>query len=204
MKKNRIHGTPEQFEAALKNRIRELGGDAEITSASEIDSDSKERYIHTLIGDIDSELGDKVDSITFDTDKNNLIITVSHSDAVREYTVPFKDLKFDWDNIESDVSYVVDEILDDLDVQNVNESTEINASEFDELDSQMSDLEDKLEAKVLEKLESVGVDVNSKEALWYADGAVDLILQDDNHDVEYWWKETKANYMDEVDALPHV
>lgn len=116
MKKNRVHGTPEQFEAALKNRIGELGGDTDIASASEIDSDSQERYIHTLIGDIDSELGDKVDSITFDTDKNNLIVTVSHSDVVREYTVPFEDLKFDWSNMETDVSYVVNEISSDLDM----------------------------------------------------------------------------------------
>lgn len=67
-----------------------------------------------------------------------------------------------------------------------------------------SELIDRLERAVLAKLGSVGVDTDSEEAQWYMDGAVDLILQDDDHDVETWWKETLANYKDELDELPHV
>lgn len=59
---------------------------------------------------------------------------------------------------------------------------------------------------VKRKLASVGVDVNSPEADDYADAAAELIAYDDDHDVEYWWRATQADgeYMDEVDALPHV
>lgn len=67
-----------------------------------------------------------------------------------------------------------------------------------------SELADRLEREVLAKLSSVGVDTNTEEAQWYMDGAVDLILQDDDHDVETWWKETLDNYKDEIDTLPHV
>lgn len=67
-------------------------------------------------------------------------------------------------------------------------------------------LENRIEAQVKKKLQSVGVDTNSREAIWYMDDAVDLILQDDDHDVDYWWQETQADdrFMSEVDALPHV
>lgn len=117
MKKNRVHGSPEQFEAALKNRIQELGGSIpdDVTSAIEID-DNKDRYIHTLIGDIQAELRSEVDSIKFDTDDDNLIITVVYQDsAVREFHVPFSDLHYDFDEMDADVSYVVNAVLYDID-----------------------------------------------------------------------------------------
>ena len=38
----------------------------------------------------------------------------------------------------------------------------------------------------------------------YAEAAAELIAYDDNHDVKDWWRETKRNFMNEVDALPHV
>ena len=111
MKKNRVHGTPEQFEAALKNKIQELGGSIQddVTSAVEIDDD-KERYIHTLIGDIQSEFEGTVDSMKFDTNDDSLIITAVLGDEVKEFTVPYSDLKFDWNNIDEDTQYISNEI----------------------------------------------------------------------------------------------
>lgn len=217
MKKNRVHGTPEQFEAALKNKIQELGGSIQddVTSAVEIDDD-KERYIHTLIGDIQSELQSEVNSITFDTDDDSLIITVVYKDsAVREFHVPFSDLHYDFDEMDADVSYVINAVLYDLDTYDeefnreyvddvISESTKVQSSD----DADYNDYVDYTQfiEPVKRKLASVGVDVNSPEADDYADAAAELIAQDDDHDVEYWWKETKSDpmYMDEVDALPHV
>lgn len=105
--RNSVHGTPEQFEAALKHKIQELGGNIQddVTSTIEID-DNKERYIHTLIGDIQSEFKSTVDSMKFDTTDDSLIITAVLGNTVKEFTVPYSDLKFDWDDIDVDTQYI--------------------------------------------------------------------------------------------------
>lgn len=105
--RNSVHGTPEQFEAALKHKIQELGGSIQddVTSTVEID-DNKERYIHTLIGDIQSEFESTVDSMQFDTTDDSLIITAVLGNIVKEFTVPYSDLKFDWDDIDVDTQYI--------------------------------------------------------------------------------------------------
>lgn len=119
MKKKRsvVKGTPAQFEGALERRIAELGGTVESSTNinASLDTDG-ERYIHTLIGDIQAEVQGEVESITFDQDDNNLIVTVVYDDAdVREFQVPFEDLHYDFDEIDADVTYVVNAILYDTD-----------------------------------------------------------------------------------------
>lgn len=64
-------------------------------------------------------------------------------------------------------------------------------------------IEDKVEAEVIKKLESQGVDTDSTEAGFFIDRAVDLIMQQDNPDVEYWWKKLMKEYKEDVDELPH-
>lgn len=64
-------------------------------------------------------------------------------------------------------------------------------------------IEDKVEAEVIKKLESQGVDTDSTEAGFFLDRAVDLIMQQDNPDVEYWWKKLMKDYKEDVDELPH-
>jgi hypothetical protein len=64
-------------------------------------------------------------------------------------------------------------------------------------------IEDKVEAEVIKKLESQGVDTDSTEAGFFLDRAVDLIMQQDNPDVEYWWKKLMKEYKEDVDELPH-
>lgn len=105
------HGTPEQFLNALENKIQELGGSVQndVTSAIETEND-KERYIHALIGDIQSEFIGTVDSMKFDTMDDSLIITVVLGNKVREFSVPYSDLKFDWNNIDEDTQYISNEI----------------------------------------------------------------------------------------------
>ena len=134
--RNFVHGTPEQFEDALKNKIQELGGSVQedVTSAAKIDN-NKERYIHTLIGDIQSELQSEVNSITFDTDDDGLIINIVYKDsAVREFHVPFSDLHYDFDEIDADVSYVINALLYDRDTYD----EEINREYADDVISESS------------------------------------------------------------------
>lgn len=124
--RNSVHGTPEQFEAALKHKIQELGGNIQddVTSTVAID-DNKERYIHTLIGDIQSEFKSTVDSMKFDTTDDSLIIKAVLGNIVKEFTVPYSDLKFDWDDIDDDTDYIIDEIDEEF-----NSAESIQAATF--------------------------------------------------------------------------
>lgn len=50
MKKNRVYGSPEQFQAALKHRIQELRGSIQdnVTSATEIGDPASSRFSKVL------------------------------------------------------------------------------------------------------------------------------------------------------------
>lgn len=117
------HGTPEQFLNALENKIQELGGNVQddVTSAVETEDD-KERYIHTLIGDIQSEFIGTVDSMKFDTIDDSLIITVVLGNEVREFSVPYSDLKFDWNKIDEDTQYISNEIDEEFNREYVDDT----------------------------------------------------------------------------------
>lgn len=80
------------------------------------DATDDDRYLHTLIGDIQSEIEHEVESIQFDQDDSNLYMTVVYMDMVKEYKIPFDDLSFEFDNIESDVEYVANTVRADLDL----------------------------------------------------------------------------------------
>lgn len=204
MKITCAHGTAKQFEEAVRNRISELGGEVdEINSAT--DANDNERYIHTLIGDIDNELTDIVDSVTFDTDENNLIVTTAVDENVHEYSIPLKDLTMDFKSMDKDVNYVCNYIKRDI-----NACSNIEGAEdFDDTDEyedfQTFDYHTLIPA-VTEKLKSVGVDVDSPEADDYIDEQAFLIGESDEKDVEYWWQETQSDpmFMDVIDELPHV
>lgn len=91
--------------------------DAEpITSARDNDSTYDDRFIHTLMGDIESEVSGEVDGLTFDTLENALNVTVVHGGEVTQFTVPHEDLSFDFDTMSDDVAYVVDTIRESLDL----------------------------------------------------------------------------------------
>ena len=79
------------------------------------DSTQHDRYLHTLIGDIQSEIEHEVETIEFDQDDNNLYMTVVYMDTVKEYKIPFDDLSFEFDTIEDDVEYIANTLRADLD-----------------------------------------------------------------------------------------
>lgn len=126
------HGTPEQFLNALENKINELGGydvdsatnvsnipskpEMKNVKSSELDVD-KERYLHDLIGDLDSDLKDLVKGFTADYEDDNLYVTVVTYDGnTGEYKIPFSDLNWDFNSIDIDVEYISDHIAEDLDL----------------------------------------------------------------------------------------
>ena len=119
----------DSFESWLEDTTRQMTlieGDEVVSAARDDDNTYAERYIHTLIGDIQAEVQGAVESITFDQDDNNLIVTVVYDDkSVREFQVPFEDLHYDFDEIDADVAYVVNAILYDTDTydESINSAT---------------------------------------------------------------------------------
>lgn len=126
------HGTPEQFLNALESKINELGGydvdsatnvsnipskpEMKNVKSSELDVD-KERYLHDLIGDLDSDLKDLVKGFTADYEDDNLYVTVVTYDGnTGEYKIPFSDLNWDFNSIDRDVEFISDHIAEDLDL----------------------------------------------------------------------------------------
>lgn len=114
MKNKYSKGTVEQMMAAIDRRITELGGNAAeepVSSAINIDeANFDERYIHTLIGDLDSELGEYFESLTFATTNDALVVTTVDAEDIHDFTVPYADLKFAYDKIDDDIEYICDEI----------------------------------------------------------------------------------------------
>ena len=131
MKNKYSKGTIEQMMAAIDNRITELGENAAeepVSSAINIDeANFDERYIHTLIGDLDSELGEYFDSLTFATKNDALIVTTVDADDIHDFTVPYADLKFAYDKIDDDIDYICDAIKDSTDISAATNTANIPA-----------------------------------------------------------------------------
>ena len=114
-------GSTEDFKRALEEKITQLEG-TDVNSATNTsniiasESTDNERFIHTLIGDIQSEIEHEVETIEFDQDDNNLYMTVVYMDTVKEYKIPFDDLSFEFDTIEDDVEYIANTLRADLDL----------------------------------------------------------------------------------------
>lgn len=108
----------DSFESWLEDTTRQMTlieGDEVVSAARDDDDTYDDRFIHTLMGDIESEVSGEVDGLTFDTLENALNVTVVHGGEVTQFTVPHEDLSFDFDKMSDDVTYVVDTIRESLD-----------------------------------------------------------------------------------------
>lgn len=119
----------------------------DVFAAIDDDPTYLDRYIHNLMGDVDSVLEEsgQIDSYDWNTSDNYLtLITVSGGD-VTDYEIPFEDLTKNFDKIQDDVKYIVKAVLGEdysqyLDIHSnmpefefddIYESTNINASRDD-------------------------------------------------------------------------
>lgn len=207
-------GSAEDFKRELQEKISQLEG-TDVNSATNTsniiasDSTDNERFIHNLIGDIEEELDGEIDSISFDQDDKNLYATVTYMGHVKEYKIPFSDLTMNFDTIGQDSSYVVNGILmdlDNVDDEGFHDYDEVNGSTNDSRYEKNDDPQDFVNYvdAVLKKLKSVGCDIDDEKVIDYAEASAELIAYDDNHDVNEWWRETKRNYMYEIEELPHI
>lgn len=112
MKINFTKGTPEQFLSLAKDKLDELG---EPIKSAEDAADTADRFLHTLIGDVDESLAAEVDKTRWDQDASCLYLTVSYMDHEIDFEIPFEDLTFDFNNIDKDVDYICNTVFQDLD-----------------------------------------------------------------------------------------
>lgn len=138
-KKNSTHGTADQMINAFEKKIAQLEGNVDasckVEAADEVAADrdeaSDERFIHTLIGDTNTELEDLdiFDSWEWEDRDEELVLTTVKDDQVNEYTVPKEDLSFDWDKMEEDVQYIIEAITDTEDIESVTSATVVEAAD---------------------------------------------------------------------------
>lgn len=120
MRKTISHGTADQMIDAFEAKIAQLEGDVSASSKVEgaeepedivdyLSPKDAERFIHTLIGDVNTELEDLdiFSSWSWDYTETDIVLTAVIDTEVEEYTIPREDLTFDWDTMEQDVQYIV-------------------------------------------------------------------------------------------------
>lgn len=103
------------------NYPEELEAFEPVESADDIacgfdESYSRERFLHSLIGDVDSDLrANELEMVNAETFDDSLEVTVKHPNgAVTEFTIPFADLSMSFDRIYQDADMIVDEILNEF------------------------------------------------------------------------------------------
>lgn len=125
----------------VSDEIKECVEDADIescdkiTSARDNDSTYDDRFIHNLMGYIESEVCGEVDGLTFDTLENSLSVTVVHGGEVTQFTVPHDELSFDFDTLSDDVDYIVKTIRETLDSDSFSSDDEVA-----DIDTELSDI----------------------------------------------------------------
>lgn len=101
-----------------------------INASAKTSDDANERYIHNLIGYLDTALHESgFENISYDTDKHNLYIVIG--DTLEQYEVPFADLKFSFADIDTDVEYIFNAITNK---DTVESSIEVDFDESEEGD----------------------------------------------------------------------
>lgn len=135
-------GTPNQFIAELEDRIEKLKGEdvessveviddgedviqAECDSKSEVTSSIKEEsisevdsddYLKGLYSEVEDELADLLEEVSWSSDDENIYMDVSFEDGhVFTFTIPKADLVYDIENQSTDVEYICRAVRDSED-----------------------------------------------------------------------------------------
>lgn len=117
MKITSAHGTPEQFEAAVRKRIQELNKEDEIiTSAADPATEIADRgeYITALYHELKAAAPDSISINIEDESDYNISFVASNGDRVISFKVPYSDMKFDWSAFDDDVNYILNAINEEF------------------------------------------------------------------------------------------
>ena len=105
----------DSFDSWFRDTVSQLEPVNTSTSINATTDADTERYLHTLVGDVESALANEVDSVNFEQDNNNLYVTITYMSMTQEYAFGFSELTMLWDSIDEDTSYIVNTILQGLD-----------------------------------------------------------------------------------------
>lgn len=167
-------GSGLDLQNAIEDKIAQLNG-RDVTSASNIDDTTRDRYLHNLIGDVESSLkANGIQNLSFDQDDRNLYVTVG--DTLEEYQVPFKDLSFDFDNIGKDRRYIVDEITSSCGSSN----KEVIEGSYND-----DDISDDVKFRLFEQLEDLLSNECDDYAINYDDKGLTIDVSDESSDSGY-------------------
>lgn len=111
--KRRNRGSANDMLNAFKEQLNDLSQhDIEQSTSVQAAKDDQITYIVSLEDEIRERLSGDVDDIVFHEGDSDLYVTVESEDQVVDFEVPFADLSFDYDNLLTDVDYVITHILD--------------------------------------------------------------------------------------------
>lgn len=101
---NRSHGTPQQLEQLVRQRIAELDPTM-IESSTDVDTID----VNSQLWDtVEAELNDRGVECELHPNNDSLTVYIGSS----EYTVPYDDLSLDAEHIDDDVEYIVGTICE--------------------------------------------------------------------------------------------
>ena len=180
------------------------GSDSEVQSSQTITADDditfKDRYLHDLIGDIQSEFSYDIPDITFDTHDNALQIDGHCDDIVINIKIPYAELHFDFDRLDADVDYVANLISEECNREYVDECQAIDAAKV--LDHDLT--EDEIELKVGKIFERNHIDPALDDAQWLIDDCVDWVKADSSNTISEWWRFAKLDFASEIRHLKEL
>lgn len=101
------------LEAIELQLSEEVTSSTEVKASKDDDPTYRDRYLHSLIGDLMDVLNTNgIQGTLFDNDDENLYITISTPEnPATEYQVPFTDLKMDFEKMDEDIDYILDGVL---------------------------------------------------------------------------------------------
>ena len=109
---NFSHGTPEQFEQLVRNRISELSGDSPVDSCDNVMSaDDGKKFDPKQTWDaVETSLKEKGIECSITPEPEAVVVYC----GTTQYTVPYDDLHLDAEHIDDDVDYIVGYIDNDM------------------------------------------------------------------------------------------
>lgn len=119
VRKNVQHGSINDLMNEIQKKLstNEIEESTSVKAASESDETFNERYLHSLIGDIQTEVGNEINKLVADYGDDDLRLIITYESHVIEMTITFDELSFDFDQIEDDAIYIgnsIREMLDNL------------------------------------------------------------------------------------------
>ena len=114
--KKRQRGSATDMLNAFQSKLAQVNpSSVEESTAVNAATEDQIVYLTSLEDAIRQSISQDVDDIVFKEGQSDLYVTVKSGNKVIDFEVPFEDLSFDYDNLLTDVNYIITHILDEVD-----------------------------------------------------------------------------------------